>query len=320
MTIAQSKNYTPDLLFGSLPLIRLRFHATIPNRDALPPFLGSAWRGLIGWEIQRLLCPFPRKRPCGPCIIKEQCPYFQIIEEQAPPEGLTDFPRGYILYPRDTGEKDRVCLDLTLVGDMSKYLEIMVMVIMEGGSAGLGKNRVPYRIDAISEILPNGDLIPVIPDRNGPPQAAGPFELNRWIDEGKEASDDSAVVRFTTPVRLRKKGVYVKNMDWPFFFGVLVRRLEALNVVYNNGPPLGKETWMNIQEMFSSAGPAASNLIWDDMARYSSRLKQKVPMGGLTGTIRPGGSKSLPAPWWRAAELIHVGKGAAMGWGKIDFL
>lgn len=313
--------FTPGSLFGALPLIKLRFYVTIPGRESLPPFLGSAWRGLIGWELQRTICPFPRKRPCGSCRIREQCPYFQLIEEHTPPGGPSDLPRGYILYPRDADGKDRVYLDLTLAGDMAKYLELLIMVITDGMSVGLGKNKISYRIDRITEIHPGGDEIPVNVERNGPPPVSGPFELDRWIEGDPEKSiDDFAGIRFTTPVRLRKKGAYLNGMDWPFFFGAVVRRLEGLNAAYNYGEPLGKQLWGMVQEMFAAIGPVTSDLKWDDMARYSSRQKQKVPMGGLTGTVRPDAAHAWLAPWWRAAELVHVGKGAAMGWGKIDLI
>jgi CRISPR/Cas system endoribonuclease Cas6 (RAMP superfamily) len=54
-----------------------------------------------------------------------------------------------------------------------------------------------------------------------------------------------------------------------------------------------------------------------DYSRYSSRQHKKVPMGGLTGTAVLGASETWCLPWLQAASLIHVGKGASMGLGKV---
>ncbi len=53
-----------------------------------------------------------------------------------------------------------------------------------------------------------------------------------------------------TPVRLRKGGKYMGEMDWEFYFASLVRRLEALWVILGEGEPLGKERWLAMTEGF----------------------------------------------------------------------
>lgn len=63
--------------FGSLQVTRISLKVEFqkPSRDrdttqnGLVPIFGSAWRGLLGWELQDLACPMPRKRECDKCLI-----------------------------------------------------------------------------------------------------------------------------------------------------------------------------------------------------------------------------------------------------------
>ncbi len=60
------------------------------------------------------------------------------------------------------------------------------------------------------------------------------------------------------------------------------------------------------------------DLRWDDYARFSNRQKKKVPMGGLVGQCSFVSDLPYLEKWLKCAELVHVGKGAAMGLGRIE--
>lgn len=60
-------------------------------------------------------------------------------------------------------------------------------------------------------------------------------------------------------------------------------------------------------------------LAWHDWDRYSKRQQRKVTLGGLLGTLDIEGEIDAGlAALLRAAEILHVGKGATFGLGKIE--
>lgn len=106
---------TPISLFGSLPIARYRIIVRLAT--PLPGHMGSAWRGLIGWELKRLICPFVEKRVCKPFIIRNHCSYFRLFEDQSPVSGIQEMPRGYIFAPTDSNRSCTHHLNITLIGD-----------------------------------------------------------------------------------------------------------------------------------------------------------------------------------------------------------
>ncbi len=316
-----AKRLSPADLFGDLPLMRLEFEIkTDPDAEAgPPPFTGSAWRGLVGRRVQKLVCPFQRRPDCRACLIKGNCPYALLMEEENALPGLSDAPRGYVLSPSARSAKGRSRLSVTLFGACARFAPVVVMAVLQGRRVGLGKGRHKYEVAALNERRPDGSRVrhPLVPEGHVSPQ--GPDPLARWLEEGGDPPERLRV-RLATPVRLRKKGRYLDRMDWAFFFGSLARRLEALNCLFSEGQPLGREGWFALKERFRTAGDIRERLGWRDLARYSGRQRQKVPMGGLVGEVtveRPG---RVDLAWWRAAELVHVGKGVVMGLGRVEIV
>lgn len=109
-------------------------------------------------------------------------------------------------------------------------------------------------------------------------------------------------------------------MDWPFFFASLARRLEGLNCLFNNGNLLGRQVWKELTDEFNNINIKKEELSWQDLRRYSNRQGRKVPLGGLTGRVVIKNSSDDHFQWWLAASLVHVGKGAVMGLGKIRLI
>ena len=307
-------NLTPSALFGDLPVLKIRFVLHIPRRSRLPHYLGSAWRGLIGWEMQRLICPFNSRPVCKDCIIKNHCPYYLLFEKETAIPGIKDAPRGYILYPPVQAKNDRDELEITLIGHCTRLIPVVIAAIMEGRSSGLGAERIPYDIIGLWEKLPGGSQQSLSVSSETVENVSCPFPLQSWIDNAPQLM--SSDVFFLTPVRLRKQGKYLSKMDWLFFFATIVCRLEALNCLFHTGKPLGREMFKNLQSFFESAARMDADLQWVDYARFSNRQFRKVMMGGLVGSVKRQDPDALEA-WWQAASLLHAGKGASMGLGKI---
>jgi hypothetical protein len=307
---------SPIYSFGNLPLSRYRIGVRLSQPLPQTTYMGSAWRGVIGWELQRLICPFTRRPECKSCLIRDHCPYFQLFEDQSPFPGIQEMPRGYIFSSTEGRDMHEQMLIITLIGSCIRYFPAILKAVHEGGSAGIGPSRIGYAVQSVSGMAPgNGDqALPLDPDAWAGIDIA--FPLVDWISPCP-AVDRSADFVLATPVRLRKQGKYLGKMDWPYFFATIVRRLEALNCLFANGEPLGKERYLALAQAFADTVTIQSDLSWVDYSRYSNRQHKKVPMGGLVGAATLKASESWVFPWLQAAGLVHVGKGASMGLGKI---
>ncbi len=302
-------------LFGDLPVLKVRFRMNVADNAKLPPYTASAWRGLLGWEIQRLVCPFDRRPLCKECAVKEHCPYFLLIEKKTPFSGLRESPRGYIIFPASSGNMQEITL--TLIGSCSRFLPVVLQAFVQGQKTGIGKENYPYELISLSEILPDGSIKEMGTDAQKHPGSDGPFPLRDWLNS-QSGDTETLRLRFISPLRLRQKGKYLDRMDWNFCFSTLVRRLEALHCLFHTGQPLGKERWLEIQQHFQFNGNVKGKFRWHDLYRYSNPQKRKMPMGGLLGEAEIQSAEPELRQWFMAARLLHIGKNASMGLGKVE--
>lgn len=314
MTSIDPNDLSPASLFGSLPIARYRM--AIHLSKPIPGHMGSAWRGLIGWSLQRLICPFARKPECKPCIVRKHCPYFRLFEDQSPVSGILEMPRGYILSPTDSGQSCTHDLEITLIGDCIRSFPAVAQALHAGKSTGLGPSRIPYQVAGMSEVSPDGTVTRLSVAAGDGIGMGAAASLSDWL-AASPAITGNMDVSFLTPFRLKKQGKYLGQMDWSHYFATLVRRLESLNCLFFDGASIGKKRYQKLIQQFSEVSAIRQDLSWLDYNRYSNRQHKKVPMGGLVGTARLSQAHAWVAPWLQAAELVHVGKGASMGLGKI---
>lgn len=319
----------PNDLYPSLSILTLQIQISISS--GMPPsfYLGSTWRGILGWELKNLVCPFHGFQNCQECTISDNCPYYVLFEKKSAFPGIFDAPRGYIIYAPDKGKRDKIYLEITLLGHCSQFLPPVIHSLAKAQSKGLGKARIPFSIMSLSEYTPRG-ISTINIQQDILSQIKGPFKLSEWVDF---VNNDGPFYRLTfpTPLRLRQKGKYLSELNLKFMFLSLARRLEAIHCIFSGACPLGKEKWLETQCYFSALDnlPVVDDkdlelfpgickkLKWDDYSRFSNRQRRKVPMGGLVGECLIVSDLKDLGSWIRCAELLHVGKGAAMGLGKV---
>jgi hypothetical protein len=306
---------SPAALFGDLPLLRLRMEYSVDDPELLPDYLGSSWRGVLGWQMQRLCCPFGPRRACSDCLIREQCPYFVLYELQSDLPGFRNAPRPYILLPEAGATADRQYLTITLIGRAVRTVPLLWKTIHEAAEKGLGRERVGFKVHGWLEDCPGQGWKRL-------PQAESYRHLqggSRLCDCLSTAPNTPWKLELDPPLRLRVQGRYLTQFDWTFFLSSLAQRLEMLSVIFHKTDPLGREGWTALKERFSSMVPLAEHAIaWKDWSRYSNRQRKKVPMGGLVGNVIISRAPSELWNWLQCASLVHVGKGAVMGLGRIE--
>ncbi len=311
-----SPSISPTHFFGDLPLLKLHLTWTTAADASLPPFLGSAWRGLAGWELRRLVCPFSGRHNCEGCVIGDHCPYFLLFEKKSSMPGLADAPRGYIFHAQPFTPGKIMEMNVTLLGNCTRFFPALRHCLLRARTSGLGASRTPFEILTMELVLPSNQRVPLSLDPEDHPIPPEPSPLREWVGDAQSESTQSQL-EFLTPLRLRRQGKYLADFDLHFFFMSLTRRMEALNVIFNGGSPLGSDNWKVLSAYFSASATVKGNLHWKDQSRYSNRQKTRVPQGGLVGKLCLDIAEPSLAHWLAAAELLHVGKGASMGLGRV---
>ena len=307
----------PSNLFGDLPILKIRCTVRLRSNMLAGSYLGSAWRGLIGWEMKKHICPFDVRANCNSCVIKEHCPYYLLLEKKTSFPGLYNSPRGYILYSSPLDSDNCVFLDISLFGSCTKLLALIVKCVLSGQKTGLGAMREAYDLRALEQILPDGSHVPIDFGQDQTPVTLETATLKEWLNSMDACRDSRMIIHLITPLRLRKQGKYLGDFELEFFLCCVARRLEALNCIFNNDKPIGKDVWSALKRRFRGSEDTKSNVKWVDFGRYSSRQRAHILLGGLVGSVEMSEIDSLHQRWLRAASIVHVGKGAAMGLGKI---
>jgi hypothetical protein len=318
-----------------LPLdVTLRTAA--PQR--LPPFLGSAAHGTLARALYHTVCAFPRRTACMGCPLYTRCAYPALFATPAPAHeqlralGIRDeAPRPLVLAPeagwtRPSGNPFRldagveIPMRVTLIGRAAADLPIVVVALKKMADRGLGvaaetdlsQKARPRRVALSLTRIATGGANQTIYDGDSDvytPAAAGDPALTGG------PAPTSIRMHLVSPLRLKRNGRFLSNVTPLDFLLTLARRASALNVLYGNGEPVVDEA-----EVATKAADVAvieTNLRRVHVTRYSTRQQRRMQWPGLTGHLHWGGP-GLAAVWplLRFGELVQLGKGAALGFGR----
>ncbi|MCS6891304.1 MAG: CRISPR system precrRNA processing endoribonuclease RAMP protein Cas6 [Acetobacteraceae bacterium] len=287
-----------------LPPIRLLDFTFVPHATmVVQSYPGSAWRGAFGHALKRIVCAM-RLRPCDGCALSAVCIHPAFFGGGAAEEAS----RPFILCP-DRAPRDGLLragrpfrLRLTLLPSAAAVAPYAVRALLAAAENGLTARRVP---------LICTDM------RDG---ATGrPFDPSGFLPEpaGQACPPAPAAVRlrFTTPLRIRLRGDLLTgdSLSPQHLVAASARRLRLLGFALPEGAA-------------EAAQAEAGNLRFDDprfgwleTTRFSSRQNTAMQMGGIVGEAKLD-LRQAPHAWpllW-AATVLHLGKGASMGFGRIE--
>jgi CRISPR-associated endoribonuclease Cas6 len=309
-----------------VPYLRLRhtLRALAPAR--LPPYKGSLLRGAFGHALRRSVCAMGPEQPCESCRLRRACVYTRIFEtfvEGTPPpflRGLPTSPRPYVFEPLeetlDFAPGDPLPFDLLLIGQAVELQAYATLAVERMAAAGLGARRVPFSLARVEALAPDGSWVPLLADGRPLGPAAVPPSLPPQDGAGL-AGAGRATIHLRTPLRLKERGGLAETIDLRALTFAMIRRV--LELAWLHVP--GAEIDWSFRPLLDRAAALRSTprLAWHDWDRYSNRQQRKVTLGGLLGTLEIEGEIDPDlAALLRAAEILHVGKGATFGLGKIE--
>jgi len=297
-------------------------------------------RSILGKELRSMCCVLKQKK-CYECSLRYSCVYSWFFETPVPKDNIVASGRDKATHPfvhsvlNDEGEEtDTISYQLTCIGKAVDYIPYVFFALQRAGKNGLFRERIPFQITDViygdTSIFRSEDDIDISqPPKTleyesvSVPEAADPEEL-----ELDFADSTTVTVKFITPFRLKKMGMYTSDVTPADIFISAQRRIAALIGLYGE-----KGSGKSLEENhFSSAAEAklqpddinkrfhilSKKLSWKDRSYFSGRQKQAMKLGGVSGNISWCGSlQPYERKLLEAAELFHIGKNVSFGLGKI---
>lgn len=314
----------------AIPYLRLRLVLRAEEPAELPPYQGSMLRGAFGHALRRLVCAMGSAQPCAACRLRQGCHYTRLfetfVEGEPPPflRGLDTSPRPYVFEP-DVAHLHRgapryepgdpLSFDLLLFGQAVDLAGWALLALERMSEAGLGARRARFGMERVLARDPQGGWV-VLRDagrwtgRDLPPPSKPSVE---------GLSGERITLNFRTPVRLQVRGELATGVSMRSLAFPMVRR--ALELAAFHVP--GAEPDWTFRPLLEHAGTVRitnADLHWYDWQRYSNRQQRKINLGGLLGSVELEGDLTPLMPLLRTAEIVHLGKGATFGLGKMEIV
>lgn len=312
-----------DLLGTALSRIeyaRLAFHLRAVRGGSLPRHGGAVLRSAFGAALRAVSCDNPDSE-CSSCPTRDACAYLYLFETPLPPDArflraADRLPHPFVLraWGEDrarVGGGDLVTIEVILVGRAIDLLPHVMVAVGRMAMRGLGRERLPLRLVGIDQLE----------GREG--RARTLFDSQRQVDqvqpEGLQVPDISAAVEIEllTPTNLVSDGRSLRQLEFAPLVRALLRRASALSAFHCNAA-----LELDYRALVDRAGTvhvAQADTRHVSFKRYSSRQGQRVPQEGLVGRARlEGDALRELAPLLALGEVVHVGKGTAMGMGRYQ--
>ncbi|NLX90480.1 MAG: CRISPR system precrRNA processing endoribonuclease RAMP protein Cas6 [Firmicutes bacterium] len=316
-------------MLEDLTLSRCRFTLEITRQVSLPEFTGSTLRGAFGTVFRKIICAQRQREDCKGCYLQNTCAYAAVFT----PGNLQDspyFPKNESLPPpflfhieeeKKTGFSvgEEINLLLTLVGKGADYFPYFFIVLQELGRQGFGirgngGQRGSFEIKKVADDLAPDKKIIFTAEKE---TKISPLHREKLGNFFQEMDDLSLLkVRYLTPFRVKWQGRLCSEIKFHILIRNILRRVSALYFISEHKP-----LQLDYRSLISQAEniqTVQAQFQWKEYSRYSSRQKEKMQLGGVTGwALYQGEGLSRFHPFLKAAELMAAGKGTTFGFGRI---
>lgn len=331
-----------DYTLPAIPSLCLRFTLTAQHAGPLPAFKGSMLRGAFGHALRRTVCVMGPQQPCASCLLRRQCVYPRLFEtfiDGDPPRflrGLDTAPRPYVFEPFDTSQTctpgSLLQFDLILLGQAIELHPYAIFAVTQMAEQGLGFRRLPFRLEQVHWQAAS----PVSAAKAGKekPEDNPPAPAWRLLYEGASKRllesptprfpgrhagpmPDRLTLAFVTPTRLKFKNDLTIDFTLRMLVFKMLRRVLELAHFHVPGAQIDWE-FHPLLEAAGAVQVVRRDLRWVDWERRSNRQKTEMSMGGFIGELELQGELSPFLDLLRTCAIVHVGKGAVFGNGKME--
>jgi hypothetical protein len=289
----------------------------------MPAYQGSMLRGAFGHALRRTVCVLGPRQACDGCVLRQACVYMRIfepfVEGEPPPflRGIDQAVRPYVFEP--LGHEGRLApgetlrFDLLLFGQAVGLQAYAILAVERMARSGLGSGRARFRLALVEAADPGGATRRLF--AAGSPPSSVPA---RPLVRPPGALPPGPVsLHFLTPLRLKVRD---RLNDHPTFRGLAFNMLRRVLEMAHFHVPSAEIDWSfrDYLDRADAVHIAGADLRWHDWERWSQRQQSTMKLGGLVGHLHLEGDLAPFGPLLRAAEIVHVGKGATFGLGKVE--
>ena len=312
----------------------LEFHIEFLSSGDVPRYKAFAIRGGMGQGLVNLFCVDEKyRRESGDKC--EQCEFsFECIAQRvmyAPfdlpcPFVSSGNSEGYMVVCRDfretVEEGDDMTFRIILIGKTAAFLNPVLSAVYQLGGAGIGKERIPFRVTAVKNERGENIL-------SGMTVCKEYYRINRLSDtveylvqtKGLQPDTvDELEIDFLTPVSLKKEKriLSASELDMADFLASADRRYYMLccyDGVYQEKPAA-------VPPYASHLHVVKKDLRNTEIQRYSERKSQRITLVGIYGKIRISLKDCTPEERVTIirtlirGEILHVGSNTSFGFGK----
>ena len=321
-TVSEPTSYVQGF---SLEYGRFHFRCRAACAAVLPPFKGSALRGVLGKALRKISCHNPYSQ-CDGCMFLARCVYAYVFDTRADTisEEIGQYyvPHPYIIEPCLDGRTayepgDTFSFTLVLFGRGLDCLPYFIVAFQEIEKLGLGAGRYPFTLESVEQII--GDShVTIWKGGQSLFQSPKREDLSWCLKKEAKPSGEMLKLELETPMRLVFEGEMATALGFPVLMRALFRRIGFLAKAHGSVP-----LELPFRELLQKAGgvdTVLSKLSWQEWERYSARQRQKLQMGGLVGSVCFKGRWQEFLPFLRMGEIVHAGKGTVFGLGKIRIM
>jgi len=290
------------------------FVFTIVAKDELnlPAYKGSAFRGLFGHSLRKVVC-VTQMLECRDCMMRDNCAYAYIFETANSRDEHVAHP--FVLEPPLTEAwlfppGDTLKIRLILIGKAIEYIPFLIYTFREMGKRGIGARRGKFWLKKVTDGVEHTRMI----YHHEEQRINMDFERkNLFLLQNVIA--DKLTLNFITPTALKSDGHITEHPDFEQIIKAIIRRLKALSY-YHNGrmDEMYKLDWDAVNKIKA----VRSDLRWYNWERKSSRQKKKISFDGLIGNIEFEGDLTPFTSLLRMGEVVHIGRGTVYGMGMYQ--
>lgn len=304
------------------PLVKIRLTFRALQSMNFPAYAGSSLRGAFGKSLRRISC-LAKRENCAQCAAAASCPYVGIFENgyiTAEKSSSEEIPNPYVIEPLPLGSKsiglgETFCINFIVFGSAVAKISYILLAWVKTENLGFTTERAHARLIK-AEQLKDGEPDILLYDFENSEAETGKISPLCSFPPEKEISSLRIVLK--TPLRIQRAGhpLVPDQLTARDFFISLLRRQQ--NMAKHHITEYDEVDFKKLLPEINNISMVNADLHWFDWARYSSRQKKKIALGGIMGSFNLDGNLKKLYPYLKMGEFFHLGKSAVLGMGKYE--
>ncbi len=313
---------------NSLHAARYRLHVRVTASLSLPDYAGSALRGAFGHALLQV-CGLSVHDRDNNTPLFQQSPYVAVFAPQQLPQSvslnnLAQLPVPYIIEAPLTQARvyqpdEALAFEMVLCGNALQHLAVVILAWRRAFLRGVGGGDGRGELIKVEFVGADG-AAKVIYDNEHPRIVPHETIINVPDFGVSDRAASDVHLLLATPLRLQHHGKILgpREITATALLRNLIRRVTLqMQMQQPDAWPLEQIRHLNT---LADKVQDERRLAWQEWVRYSSRQKQSIKLGGVTGHWLLNDVSVELLPFIYLGQWLHVGKETAFGLGKYDCL